>query len=65
MPPLFQLVSELSALEMNELYRTLNMGIGMVVIVAPRHVEAVQASIGEQTWIIGELTSDHNKVLLQ
>jgi phosphoribosylaminoimidazole synthetase len=65
MPPLFQLVSELSALEMNELYRTLNMGIGMVVIVAPQHVEAVQASIGEQTWIIGELTSDHNKVLLQ
>jgi phosphoribosylamine--glycine ligase/phosphoribosylaminoimidazole synthetase len=65
MPPLFQLVSELSALELNELYRTLNMGIGMVVIVAPQHVEAVQASIGEQTWIIGELTSDHNKVLLQ
>ena len=65
MPPLFQLVSELSALEMNELYRTLNMGIGMVVIVAPQHVEAVQASISEQTWIIGELTSDHNKVLLQ
>jgi phosphoribosylaminoimidazole synthetase len=65
LPPLFQLVSELSALEMNELYRTLNMGIGMVVIVAPQHVEAVQASISEQTWIIGELTSDHNKVLLQ
>jgi phosphoribosylaminoimidazole (AIR) synthetase len=41
------------------------MGIVMVVIVAPQHVEAVQASISEQTWIIGELTSDHNKVLLQ
>ncbi len=65
MPPLFQLVSELSTLDTDELYRTLNMGVGMVVIVAPEHVQAVQDSIGEKTWIIGELTSDHNKVLLK
>ena len=65
MPPLFQLVSELSTLDTDELYRTLNMGVGMVVIVAPEHVNAVQDSIDETTWIIGELTSDHNKVLLK
>jgi phosphoribosylaminoimidazole synthetase len=65
MPPLFQLVSELSTLDTDELYRTLNMGVGMVVIVAPEHVNAVQDSINEKTWIIGELTSDHNKVLLK
>jgi phosphoribosylamine--glycine ligase/phosphoribosylaminoimidazole synthetase len=65
MPPLFQLVSELSTLDIDELYRTLNMGVGMVVIVAPEHVNAVQDSINEKTWIIGELTSDHNKVLLK
>jgi phosphoribosylaminoimidazole (AIR) synthetase len=41
------------------------MGIGMVIVVAQQHVKAVQATIGEQTWIIGELTSDHDKVLLQ
>ena len=41
------------------------MGVGMVVIVAPEHVKAVQESIPEDTWIIGELTSDHNKVLLK
>ena len=65
MPPLFQLVSELSTLDTDELYRTLNMGVGMVVIVAPEHVTAVQHSINEETWIIGELTSDHNKVQLK
>jgi phosphoribosylaminoimidazole synthetase/phosphoribosylamine--glycine ligase len=65
MPPLFQLVSELSTLDTDELYRTLNMGVGMVVIVAPEHVSAVQDSINEKTWIIGELSSDHNKVLLK
>jgi phosphoribosylaminoimidazole synthetase/phosphoribosylamine--glycine ligase len=65
MSPLFQLVSELSTLDTDELYRTLNMGVGMVVIVAPEHVNAVQDSINEKTWIIGELTSDHNKVLLK
>ena len=65
MPPLFQLVSELSTLDTDELYRTLNMGVGMVVIVAPEHVTAVQRSINEETWIIGELTSDHNKVQLK
>lgn len=65
MPPLFQLVSELSTLDTDELYRTLNMGVGMVVIVAPEHVQAVQKSIPEDTWIIGELTNNHNKVLLK
>ena len=65
MPPLFQLVSELSTLDTDELYRTLNMGVGMVVIVAPEHVTAVQHSINEETWIIGELTRDHNKVQLK
>jgi hypothetical protein len=36
-----------------------------VVIVAPEHVTAVQHSINEETWIIGELTRDHNKVQLK
>jgi len=55
-PPLFRLVRELVA-EMSdaELYRTLNMGIGMVVVCAPGDLEAVRDSILEDTWVIGEL----------
>jgi phosphoribosylamine--glycine ligase/phosphoribosylaminoimidazole synthetase len=55
-PPLFALVRELvSQMATEELYRTVNMGIGMVVICAPEDVATVQASIAEPTWVIGRL----------
>jgi len=57
-PPLFKLVRELTPLmSTEELYRTVNMGIGMIVICAPDQVETVQQSIAETTWIIGELVA--------
>jgi phosphoribosylaminoimidazole synthetase len=55
MPPLFQLVREISQLDTHELYRTLNMGIGMIVIVAPEDVASIQGMFDEETWVIGEL----------
>lgn len=56
-PPLFQLVRELTPqMDTVELYRTLNMGVGMVVVCAPDQAAVVQASIAETTWVIGELT---------
>lgn len=55
MPPLFRLVRETSQLDTHELYRTLNMGIGMILIVAPSDVLAIQAMFDEETWVIGEL----------
>ncbi len=55
-PPLFRLVRELATgLVAHELHRTLNMGIGMVVVCAAADVDAVQAAIAEETWVIGEL----------
>ncbi|MGH9135463.1 MAG: phosphoribosylamine--glycine ligase, partial [Acidimicrobiales bacterium] len=55
-PPLFRLVQELATgLDAIELHRTLNMGIGMVVVCAASDVDVVQAAIDEPTWIIGEL----------
>jgi phosphoribosylamine--glycine ligase/phosphoribosylaminoimidazole synthetase len=57
-PPLFALVRELAtALATDELYRTLNMGIGMVVVCAPADAAAVRDAIGEETWMIGELAA--------
>ena len=57
MPPLFSLVREISQLDTHELYRTLNMGIGMILIVAPADARAIQDLLEEQTWIIGELVA--------
>jgi phosphoribosylamine--glycine ligase/phosphoribosylformylglycinamidine cyclo-ligase len=55
-PPLFQLVRELATgLDTHELHRTLNMGVGMVVVCAPAEAAAVQAAIPEDTWVIGAL----------
>ncbi len=54
--PLFALARELTPLmETDELYRTLNMGIGMVIVCAPGEVDALRSTIAEPTWIIGEL----------
>jgi phosphoribosylamine--glycine ligase/phosphoribosylaminoimidazole synthetase len=54
-PPLFQLVRQVSVVDDVELHRTLNMGVGMVLVVHPNDVAAVQAAIAEDTWLIGEL----------
>ncbi|MFM2071958.1 MAG: phosphoribosylamine--glycine ligase/phosphoribosylformylglycinamidine cyclo-ligase, partial [Actinomycetota bacterium] len=55
-PPLFELVrSACTAMDDRELYRTVNMGIGMVVICAKADAGVVQASIAERTWLIGSL----------
>jgi phosphoribosylaminoimidazole (AIR) synthetase len=40
------------------------MGIGMIAIVAPEDVAAVQAAIPEETYIIGRLTIGEKKVIL-
>jgi phosphoribosylaminoimidazole synthetase len=54
-PPLFALVRDVSGLDALELHRTLNMGVGMVVVCAPSDVAAAQQMIDEPTWIIGEV----------
>ena len=64
-PPLFRLVEELTpAMPVEERYRTLNMGIGMVVVVGASEVETIRAAIPEATWIIGELTVGERAVTL-
>jgi phosphoribosylaminoimidazole synthetase len=65
-PPLFALVREVAVgLDTHELYRTLNMGIGMVVVCSPDDADAVQGLIDEPTWRIGELTPGGRKVVLR
>jgi phosphoribosylamine--glycine ligase/phosphoribosylaminoimidazole synthetase len=65
-PPLFRLVRELTpSMPTDELYRTLNMGIGMVVVCAPDEVDRVRSSIGEPTWVIGALQPGSGTVELR
>jgi phosphoribosylformylglycinamidine cyclo-ligase len=45
-PPLFRLLAAESRLDERELHETLNMGVGMIAVVAPDEVEAVLADPG-------------------
>lgn len=65
-PPLFELVRELTPqMSTDELYRTLNMGIGMVVVCSADDADAVHASIPETTWRIGDLVAGERQVTLR
>ncbi len=64
-PALFRLARELTPqMSTDELYRTLNMGIGMVVVCSPDDVDALQSTIDEPTWIIGALIPGSGQVQL-
>jgi phosphoribosylamine--glycine ligase/phosphoribosylaminoimidazole synthetase len=65
-PPLFRLVRELTPrMATDELYRTLNMGIGMVVVCAAADAVDLRATIAEPTWVIGELVPGSGVVHLR
>lgn len=65
-PPLFRLIRDASGLAAEELHRTINMGIGMVVICAPTDMAAVQGELSEETWVIGSVVAEHpGSVLLR
>src|SRR5438477_206178 len=44
-PPIFTVLSKMGRIEMNEMYRVFNMGIGLVVVVAPHLADAVMAKL--------------------
>ncbi len=64
-PPLFRLVRDASGLDAEELHRTLNMGIGMVIVCSASDASTIQAALFESTWVIGTVIHDesHSVVL--
>ena len=63
--PVFPLLQAKGDVEEAEMYRVFNMGIGMVVIVAPNAVDAALASLkasGESTYQIGEVIAGEKEV---
>lgn len=62
MIPIFELIREVSGLPDRELYRTFNMGVGMVIIIKPSDLDELRSQIEETIWVIGELTSGNREV---
>jgi phosphoribosylformylglycinamidine cyclo-ligase len=66
-PRVFRVLMEAGAVEPAEMYRTFNMGVGMVVICRPSDVEAVlsaAARAGAPGWILGSLRPGTGAVIL-
>jgi phosphoribosylformylglycinamidine cyclo-ligase len=57
-PPIVTLIRENGKIAEDEMFRTFNMGIGLVLVVAREHADhcrTLLASLGETAWIIGEV----------
>jgi phosphoribosylformylglycinamidine cyclo-ligase len=66
-PRIFRTIQQRGQIEEFEMFRTFNMGVGMVVILSPRSVRSaldLLKKLGQKAWIIGELIHGKNKVLL-
>jgi phosphoribosylformylglycinamidine cyclo-ligase len=59
-PPLFKLIEQLGPVDPHEMASTFNLGIGMVLAVPAAQAEALVAEaavLGEQAWIVGEISA--------
>jgi phosphoribosylformylglycinamidine cyclo-ligase len=65
--PVFRWMARLGKIDPDEMYRTFNMGIGMVFVVPPMSLDLVEREIGElgeESLIIGELVQGRREVEL-
>ncbi len=65
-PRLFRLIQEGGKVAEAEMYRTFNMGIGMVVVVAPEDLHEVEHSLerrGEMSFVIGQVVEGSGVIL--
>ena len=67
-PKIFLEIKERASLEAREMFRTLNMGIGMVLVVSPKNSERIikflRRRFALQSWVIGELVKGKKEVIL-
>lgn len=66
-PAVFRVLQREGGIARDEMYRAFNMGVGMAVVVDRTNAEAVQARLraaGERAWVIGEIISGDQTVVL-
>ena len=63
-PPLFAFLVQAGDVSEQERFRVFNMGIGMVLVIEPKHlsrVEAILGDMGETFYLIGQVTENKGK----
>ncbi|MGF7186071.1 phosphoribosylformylglycinamidine cyclo-ligase [Desulfitispora alkaliphila] len=67
-PKIFELIQEKGQIEKTEMYRTFNMGVGMVLIVPPDSEEAVRNDLekrGEKVYTLGKVVAGEGEVKIR
>jgi len=62
---IFRLIQRKGNIEDKEMYHTFNMGVGMVLIVAPKSAKAIISKLAKfklKSWVIGEVVKGRKKV---
>ncbi|HZE64999.1 MAG TPA: phosphoribosylformylglycinamidine cyclo-ligase [Sporichthyaceae bacterium] len=66
-PPVFELIGALGNVAVPELERTLNMGVGMVAVLAPADADAAMARLaarGLPSWVLGDIAPGTGRATL-
>lgn len=66
-PSIFKLIQRLGGIDDEEMFRTFNMGIGFVLVVAKDAVDRIVTSLtsnGEKAWILGEIRKGERRIVL-
>jgi phosphoribosylformylglycinamidine cyclo-ligase len=66
-PPLFELLRELGNVKDSEMYRTFNMGVGIVIVCAPSDAATIESHMRERSeacYRIGEVVTGNREVLI-
>jgi phosphoribosylformylglycinamidine cyclo-ligase len=67
-PPVFKLLQARGGVKEREMFRTFNMGIGLVAVVARRDADAalrLLARLRQKAWIIGDLVRGRHDVVIE
>ena len=66
-PPIFSMLQEAGNIPAHDMYNTFNMGIGMIMAVAPENVDAALSSLaetGERAYVVGQCVAGEKGVEL-
>jgi len=55
MPPLFAWLQRAGQLDDAEMFRTFNMGVGLILVCAPAHATALASALGPDAWLLGRV----------
>ncbi len=67
-PPIFQEIQERSRINEREMFRTFNMGVGLVLILGPQNAHRALQMLeetGPKAWMIGEVIEGNRGIILQ